>query len=79
MFLYRHVLQKTRYEALIVTDQIFLNTQVIRNNGNALPTDEFINQALVYLYRKATKEVFEFNSKAKIDKIAILKDQILFS
>ena len=43
------------------------------------PTDEFISQALTYLYRKATCEVIQFNSKSKVEKIGVLKDGILFS
>ena len=44
-----------------------------------LPTDEFLHQALVYLYRKATKEVIQFTPKEKVEKIGVLKDDILFS
>jgi hypothetical protein len=35
--------------------------------------------ALVYLYRKAAKEVIQFNSAIKVDKISVMKDGILFS
>ena len=41
--------------------------------------DEYVHQALVYLYRKATQEVIKFNSASKVDKLAVLKNGILFS
>ena len=42
-------------------------------------TDEDLQSALVYLFRKATKEVEKFNSKVKVEKAAVMKDDILFS
>ena len=43
------------------------------------PTDKYIHSALHYLYSKATQEVLHFNPPAKVDKIAVMKDGILFS
>ena len=47
--------------------------------GNFQPTDAYIQQALKYLYSKATKEVLNFYPKEKIDRIAIMKDDVLVS
>ena len=43
------------------------------------PTDKYIHQALMYFFKKATQEVLQFNSSAKVEKIAIMKEGILFS
>ena len=44
-----------------------------------LPSDDYLSQALTYLYRKAAKEVIHFNAKSKVEKTATLKEGILFS
>ena len=58
----------------------FLSTQNIKQSSSTyLPTDKYLHQALVYLFRKASNEVIEFNSKERVGKLAVLKDGILFS
>ena len=42
-------------------------------------TDEFLNMALIYIYKKTTAEVLHFYQKQKIEKIGVLKHKILFS
>ena len=60
--------------------EAFLKTQTTRTCGDSwIPTDEFIHQSLIYFYRKAAKEVQQFVPKEKVEKIAVLKDGILFS
>ena len=62
------------------TDEKFAMIQVEYPEVNIVqPTDKFIHQALLYLYTKATQEVLHFNPKAKVDKIAVMKDGILVS
>ena len=41
-------------------------------------TDEHLSAALEYLFRKANKEVFQFNNHKDIEKVAILEDGILY-
>ena len=61
-------------------DEFFALTQTDQSmHGMPLITDKYLHQALVYLYRKAAKEVMHFNTKAKVEKVATLKDGILFS
>ena len=52
-----------------------------KNSGveNIEITDDYVSQALIYLYKKATCEVLKFNSKEKVDKIGVIKDGILLS
>ena len=72
------LLEVFRHSVLPCNDK-FRSTQTISNSsGNYLPSDKFLHQALVYLYRIAAKEVFHFNPKEKIEKIAVSKDRILF-
>ena len=63
--------------------QKFRAVQVVRKEGavqvSVLPDDSYINMALLYLYRKGTREVKHFMKDKKIEKIAIEKDGILLS
>ena len=63
--------------------EIFNSVQVIRDDAAAvvtpLPEDKYINQALLYLYRKGTKEVKHFMKENKIMKIAVEKEGVLLS
>ena len=62
------------------TDKMFILCQTDTSLLSVpFPTDKYIHQALVYLYRKAAREVIKFNPAAKVDKMAIMKDGILFS
>ena len=62
------------------TDEYFAMTQTDQSlQSMPLITDKYLHQALVYLYRKAAREVIHFNSKVKVDKVAVMKDGILFS
>ena len=62
------------------TDEKFALTQTEYSDAGVLqPSDKYIHQALVYLYSKAALEVLQFNPKAKVDKVAIMKGGILFS
>ena len=60
------------------TDAIFTSTQIDRSENPEI-TGKYLHDALVYLYRRATKEVLHFNSKVKVDKVGVMKDGILFS
>ena len=42
-------------------------------------TDQYLNMALTYLYRKASSEVKRFNKEKAVQKIAVEEDQMLFS
>ena len=42
-------------------------------------TDEQLSAALEYLFKKATKEVLQFNKIKDIEKIAVIEDDILYS
>jgi hypothetical protein len=74
-YLFHHVRSKN-----CNTDEFFALTQTDQSM-HRMPqiTDKYLHQALVYLYRKAAKEVMHFNTKAKVEKVATLKDGILFS
>ena len=41
-------------------------------------TDKELSASLEYLYKKATKEVLEFNDKKAIEKTAELQDGVLY-
>ena len=74
-YLFHHFRDKT-----CKTDQYFALTQTDQSmHGMPQITDKFLHQALVYLYRKAAQEVIHFNTKSKVEKVAVLKDGILFS
>ena len=62
-----------------LTEQFFLTQRVFTADKSCYPTDVFIHDALTYLYKKASREVLQFNPKSKVDKLAVLKDEILFS
>ena len=46
---------------------------------NIVPTDRFLNMALLYLYRKAAGEVKHFCTRERIEKIAIEVEGVLLS
>ena len=59
---------------------MFSKTQTLSSSDNLIVvTDEYINLALTYLYRKATNEVIHFYSKSKVERLGVVKDGILFS
>ena len=57
----------------------FAATQVEYSGDVMSHTEKFTNMALLYLYRKATEEVKEFNSQATIDKIGVEIEGVLLS
>ena len=63
--------------------QKFRAVQVVRKGEadqvSVLPDDRYINMALLYLYRKGTRELKHFMKDKKIEKIAIERDGILLS
>ena len=60
------------------TDTTFARTQTERSRAPEI-TGKYLHDALVYLFRRGTKEVIHFNSKVKVDKVGAMKDGILFS
>ena len=44
-----------------------------------MPSDKYLNAALLYYFRQASKEVVKFNSKQLVDKQAVMKDGVLLS
>ena len=56
----------------------FTLAQTERAGAVPVPSDENINLALCYLFRKASLEVQQFNKKATIEKIAVETDGVLF-
>ena len=62
------------------TDEMFALTQTEHTPaGSSYSTDKYIHLALVYLYRKAALEVMQFNPTTKVDRVAVMKEGILFS
>ena len=59
--------------------KIFATTQTVNNGSEVTETDKYTNMALLYLFRKATEEVKEFNSSSVIQKIGIEVDGVLLS
>ena len=59
--------------------KMFAATQAVNNGNEVTETDKYTNMALLYLFRKATEEVKEFNSSAVIQKIGIEVDGVLLS
>ena len=57
----------------------FTMTQTNRAAANVIPSDEYINLALCYLFRKASLEVKHFNQKSTLEKIAVEADGVLFN
>ena len=49
--------------------EAFSATQTELSGGELSRNDKYTNMALLYLYRKATEEVKEFNSPAVVEKI----------
>ena len=72
------------YEHFTVVDMgyngitAFAGTQTKRSRS-MMPRirDEYIHQALVYLYKRATIEVLKFNPKEKVEKVGVIKNGIL--
>ena len=56
----------------------YVNTHVV-GSSEFQQTDRYLKLALLYLYRKATDEVKNFNGKDLIKKIGVEKDGILVS
>ena len=52
---------------------------VLDETVSYLPSDKYINMALLYLYRKAALEAKEFVKRNKLDRIAVEKEGILLS
>ena len=48
-------------------------------SGTAQLTDRYLNLALLYLFRKASKEVKEFNWKDLVKKVGVERDGVLLS
>ena len=59
--------------------QVFAATQTVINEDVVIKTDKYTNMALLYLYRKATEEVKEFNTSAVVQKIGVEIDGVLLS
>ena len=59
--------------------QVFAATQTVINDDVVIKTDKYTNMALLYLYRKATEEVKEFNTSAVVQKIGVEIDGVLLS
>ena len=48
-------------------------------SGTVQLTDRYLNLALLYLFRKASKEVKEFNGKDLVKKVGVERDGVLLS
>ena len=48
-------------------------------NSSPMPSDKYLNLALLYYFRQATREVLRFNSKQVVERRTILKDGVLLS
>ena len=48
-------------------------------SSSYIPSDKYLNMALLYYYRKASSEVIQFNSKQVVDKRTVLRDGVLLS
>ena len=57
----------------------FVDTQVEFNGEVTTNTDKYTNMALLYLCRKATEEVKEFNSSDVVEKIGVEVDGVLLN
>ena len=69
-------------EELFLTDEqrkAFQATQVYLLGEVLTNTDKYTNMALLYLYRKATEEVRQFNSRAVVERIGVEVDGVLLS
>ena len=53
--------------------------QMDRGGLGAVPTDRYLNQALLYLYRKGTKEVKAFNKPKEIKRLGFEVEGVLLS
>ena len=53
--------------------------KVNSSSHNSLPTDRFLNMALLYYYRQASREIVKFNNKNIVERKTILKDGVLLS
>ena len=62
-----------------LTNKITCQETQVEHVRNIEVSDKFINMAMVYLYRKGSNEVKEFNPKSTIKKHMIEKDGILLS
>ena len=58
---------------------MFSSTQTQEGDGVMMLGDRFVNMSLLYLFRKATDEVKEFNSSAVVQKVAVEVDGVLLS
>ena len=59
--------------------EAFQSTQVNVSDTIVSKSDKFVNLALLYLFRKATEEVKEFNSSSAVQKIGVEVDGVLLS
>ena len=57
----------------------FLESHSVRDEAAVLPTSKYLNAALLYYFRKASLEVIHFNSKASVEKQAVMRDGVLLS
>ena len=57
----------------------FTLSQTNRCGAVHVPSDEYINHVLCYLFRRGTLEVIKFNAKATIEKVAVEVDGVLFN
>ena len=67
------------FSANLSAVQAYQDTQVYRNDVNPMMSDRYINMALLYLFRKGTEEVKEFNSAAVVRKHMLEMDGVLVS
>ena len=69
----------SKFSANLTAAEAYQETQVHRNDANPAMSDRYINMALLYLFRKGTEEVKEFNSAAVVRKHMVEMDGLLVS
>ena len=63
---------------MFMIEGVVCNLEQLRNQVLIRLTVEDISQGLEYLYKKATQEIMKFENKKDIEKISVMKDDILF-
>ena len=64
----------------LTEDSADMFTMAQTNGGDVpVPSDEYINLALCYLFRKGSCEVKKFNIKASLEKISVEVEGVLFN